>query len=295
LEKLTFSGHDSFICKQLWLKKGFDFVQAHGNFNEDSAVVKLGVGKNMVTSINYWLKAFGIIENNGNTSELANFLLNDREGTDPYLEDLATIWLLHYNLIKTKKASVYSLFFNEFRRGKIEFTREQLFNFIKRKLDSQNQNNFTVNTIITDISVFIRNYLKPNYKGSKIDVEDDFSSLMIDLELMETYQSENAEGKLVEWYKVENRSRIDLPYQIVLFCILDNVSYGNSISFKELLGGIDSPGSIFALTDEGLFQKLEQITNKYKGIIYTESAGVRELQFKKKPNKSEVLYEYYKN
>jgi hypothetical protein len=293
--KLQFSGHDSFICKQFWLKKGFDFLNQNGNFNEEAAVVKLGVGKNMVTSISYWLRAFGIAESSHAATPLGSFIFDEKKGTDPYLENLGTIWLLHYSLIKTGKASIYNLFFNEFRRGKFEFTKDQLASFIKRKLEAQGQNNFTANTINSDISVFIRNYLKPDYKGSKIDVEDDFSNLMIDLDLTETYQSENAEGKSVEWYKVENKQRIDLPYQVLLFTILDNENYGSSISFKELLSGYNSPGNVFAITDEGLFQKIEQITARCKGVIYTESAGVRELQFKQKPNKWEILNEYYKD
>jgi hypothetical protein len=293
--KLQFSGHDSFICKQFWLKKGYDFIQANGNFNEETSVVRLGVGKNMVTSISYWLKAFGITESNNEVSHLGKLILNEHNGHDPYLENLGTIWLLHYSLIKTGKASIYNLFFNEFRRGKFEFTKEQLINFIKRKLESTSQGNFTTNTINSDISVFIRNYLKPNYKGSKIDVEDDFSNLMIDLDLMDTYQSENADGKSVEWYRVENKQRIDLPFQVLLYTILDNDNYSNSISFKELQSGYNAPGSVFALSEEGLFQKIEQITDYYKGdIIYTESAGVRELQFHSKPNKWDVLNEYYK-
>lgn len=51
LTKYTFSGHDSFQCRQLWLKKGYDYVQEGKNFNDEDAVVKLGVGKNMVSSI----------------------------------------------------------------------------------------------------------------------------------------------------------------------------------------------------------------------------------------------------
>jgi hypothetical protein len=294
--KLQFSGHDSFICKHFWLKKGYDFIQdGDKTFNDELAVVELGVGKNMVNSINYWLKCFGIVETSNELTELGNFLFDDNDGVDPYLENLGSIWLLHYSLIKTNKSSIYNLFFNEFRKSKFEFTKEQLFNFIKRKLESQGQNNFTPNTINSDISVFIRNYLKPNYKGSKIDIEDDFSNLMIDLDLLETYQSENVTGKSVEWYKVENKQHIDLPYQVILFSMLDNNNYGNSISFKELLNGFNSPGNIFAITDEGLYQKIEQITEKYKNILYTESAGVREIQFKKKPNKWEVLNEYYQD
>lgn len=51
IKKYTFSGHDSFQCRQLWLKKGYDYVQDGKNFKDEDAVVQLGVGKNMVSSI----------------------------------------------------------------------------------------------------------------------------------------------------------------------------------------------------------------------------------------------------
>ena len=60
--RYTFSGHETFQCKTLWLKKGYDFVMTDNNFNSDNAVVHLGVGKNMVSAIRYWLKSFGLLE-----------------------------------------------------------------------------------------------------------------------------------------------------------------------------------------------------------------------------------------
>ncbi|RZJ86878.1 MAG: DUF4007 family protein, partial [Hymenobacter sp.] len=62
LDRLIFQGHDTFLCRNNWLKKGYDFIQAGGNFNDADAVVQLGVGKNMVTSIRYWMKAFGLTD-----------------------------------------------------------------------------------------------------------------------------------------------------------------------------------------------------------------------------------------
>lgn len=293
--KLQFSGHDSFICKHFWLKKGYDFLKSGGNlYEEDKAVVQLGVGKNMVTAIYYWLKSFNIIDNSNKSTEVGNYLFNRESGADPYLEDLGSLWLLHYYLVKTAKASIYTLFFNEFRKGKFEFTRDQLINFIVRKLEGPDQKNIKANTLITDISVFIRNYLKPDYKGNKMDVEDDFTTLLTDLELMTTYQSENAESKEVAWYKVESKQRVDLPYEFILFCILDNEYYGYSISFRDLLGGINSPGAVFALNETGLYDKIERIVDNNNNITYSESSGIRELQFKIKPNKWEVLDGYYK-
>lgn len=292
--KLQFSGHDSFICKHFWLKKGYDFIKkGERGFNEDMTVVDLGVGKNMVTAISYWLKAYGITDGSNNITELGQFLFDESTGVDPYLENFGSIWLLHYSLIKTNKASIYNLFFNEFRRDRIQFSKEQFSNFLMRQLENKDQKNVNVNTVNADITVFIRNYLKASFKNKKTDIEDEFSNLFIDLQFMESYQAENAEEKTVEWYKVENALRWDLPYQVVLFAILDNSNYGNSISFKELLSGYNSPGCVFALNDEGLYNKIEQIQSKYPEIIYTESAGVRELQFKSKPDKWKVLNEYY--
>jgi len=294
--KLQFSGHDSFICKHFWLKKGYDFIkQGQRTFNDELAVVDLGVGKNMVTAISYWLKAYGITDSSNHITELGHFLFNEKNGHDPFLEDLGSIWLLHYSLIKADKASIYNLFFNEFRKDKFSFTREQLSNFLLRKLDANDQKNVNANTINSDISVFIRNYLKPGLRNKKTDIEDEFSNLFIDLQFMETYQSENAEDRIVEWYKIENDLRIDLPAEIVLFSILDNESYGDSISFKELQSGHNSPGNVFALNEDGLYNKIERIVEICPDATYTQSAGVRELQFKSKPDKWKILNEYYIN
>jgi hypothetical protein len=150
------------------------------------------------------------------------------------------------------------------------------------------------NTLNNDISVFIRSYLKPSYKDTKIEIEEDFLSLMIDLDLMKSYKSENAEGKIVEWYQVENKIQVDLPAEVVFFAILDNPNYGKSISFQELLNGFNSPGVIFALNEEGLYNKLDSIVNTYKGITMSETAGIRELQLKTTFNKWDIINDYYK-
>lgn len=69
-----FSGHESFPCKTLWLKKGYDFVANGNDFNSPDAVITLGVGKNMVASIRYWLKVFGITNPDGSISKIGNYL-----------------------------------------------------------------------------------------------------------------------------------------------------------------------------------------------------------------------------
>lgn len=44
--KYSFSGHESFACKSLWLKKGYDFVVQNRDFNAPDAAIYLHVGNN---------------------------------------------------------------------------------------------------------------------------------------------------------------------------------------------------------------------------------------------------------
>ena len=291
--KYLFSGHESFICKHFWLKKGYDFINENGDFQYETAVMDLGVGKNMVNSIEHWMKSYGLLDKSNSITEFSKKIFKERGGLDSFIESLATIWLLHYSLIKTNRSSLYNIFFNDFRKGRTDFTKEQLLSFLKRQIEDETKS-VNDNTLNNDISVFIRSYLKPSYKDTKIEIEEDFLSLMIDLDLMKSYKSENAEGKIVEWYQVENKIQVDLPAEVVFFAILDNTNYGKSISFQELLNGFNSPGVIFALNEEGLYNKLDTIVNTYKGITMSETAGLRELQLKTTFNKWEIINDYYK-
>ena len=85
-----FSGHESFPCKSLWLKKRYDFVVGDNDFNSPDAVITLGVGKNMVALIRFWFKALGII-NNDLLPKLGNYLFDESKGKEKYLEDIATL------------------------------------------------------------------------------------------------------------------------------------------------------------------------------------------------------------
>ena len=283
--KYTFYGHDSFQCRQLWLKKGYDYVQEGKNFNDEDAVVQLGVGKNMVSSIRFWLKAFNIIDNKDNPTEFGKRLFDDENGYDPFLEDEASLWLLHYHLVKNGYASIYSIIFNEFRKEKLFFNKETFVNYVKRIGESNPDLNFNENTVAKDFIVFANLY--KNDPESK-DVEDSFSGIMSEIELLKT----TGKGKEEQFY-IENTERDNLPEAVVLFTILDNSNYGNSISLNSLEFDLNSPGSIFALNRSGLMNKISEIVSEFKDITFTDQAGIKELQFKKKSDAFTILDTYY--
>jgi hypothetical protein len=283
--KYTFSGHDSFQCRQLWLKKGFDFVKDKGSFNSEDAVVKLGVGKNMVSSIRYWMKAFDILDSKDTLTEFGTKLLDTEHGYDPYLEDDASLWLLHYKLIKTGLASTYSIIFNELRKEKLFFNKDTYVNFLKRKKETNPTLNFNDNTVSDDFTVFLKMYL--SNENSK-EIEDSFSGILSEIELLKKNRQDKEEQ-----YQIENNERDNLKEEILLYSILDSSNYGNSISLNSLEYDYDSPGSIFAINRSGLINKISEIVKKNKNVTFTDHAGIRELQFKKKPKAYTILDSYY--
>jgi hypothetical protein len=180
--KFKFSGHETFQCRHFWLKKGYDFVCRKGEFKSNEALIALGVGKNMITSINYWIKAFKVTNENGIPTEFGEVIFGDN-GLDPYLEDIGTQYLLHYNLIRNSSfASIYKLTFQDFRRTRIdsEFTEDQLFDYISKLLIREGEA-FSEKSIKNDIRVFIRTYYCGSKRGSK-SIEDDFASVLIGLD-----------------------------------------------------------------------------------------------------------------
>lgn len=285
LKRFTFSGHDSFQCRQLWLKKGYDFVKDGNNFNDEDAVVKLGVGKNMVSSIRFWLKAFNVIDYKDIPTKFGKRLFDDEIGYDPFLEDEASLWLLHYQLVKNGFATIYSIIFNDFRKEKLFFNKETFVNYVKRIGESNHDLIFNENTVAKDFIVFASLY-KSDPEGK--DVEDSFSGILSEIEILKTA----GKGKEEQYY-IENSERDNLPESIVLYVILDNLNFGNSISLNSLEFDWNSPGSIFALNRSGMINKISNIVDNFKDVTFTDQAGIRELQFKNKADAYTILDTYY--
>lgn len=286
--KLTFSGHDTFHCRQLWLKKGYDFVKNGNKFSDNEAVVLLGVGKNMVSSIYFWMKAFGLIDKDGNTTDLANYIFA-LDGKDPYLEDEATLWLLHYHLVTSNIASIYNLIFNDLRKEKIEFTKDSFLVFAERKVNEIGFGQFNKKTAGIDFDVLTKMYIRTTEQAK--DKEDTFSGLLTDLNFIQE------ERKNISLYSIPNEDRNNLPEEIILYTILDKHSFQNSISLNILFQDRNLTGSVFAITKNSLMEKLQSISSNSKyqkyGITLSDHAGIKELQMAIKPNKFDVLNLYY--
>ena len=296
----VFSGHDSFQCRLMWLKKGYDYIEANRLFSADDAPVVLGVGNNMVRAIKYWMRAFGLLdEATDQPTKLAHLLFGDIDHTGPFdafLEDNATLWLLHYQLVRTQFASTYWLIFNEFRKRRIEFTREDYGRFIEQK---GREENFKVSpkSISEDFGVFLKMYYRgPGERGTKSkDREDSFSGILTELELVHSFHRKAEDGRgEIPVYVISPSDRDDVPADWILYSLLDSTTIGLSVSLETLENDPGMPCAVFAMNRAGLLRKIEQLVSRYDFLTYNNQAGVRELQFREKPaDKYQILRDYY--
>ncbi len=277
-DKYTFSGHESFPCKSLWLKKGYDFEYNGGDFNDPRAVVQLGVGKNMVGSIRFWLKAFGL-NRNSQTSWIADFLFG-AQGKDPYMEDAGTLWLLHYLLVATSVATIYQWFFTDFQRKKKQFKKQDVISYVKAKmLGAGRLAQFNENTIRKDVNVLLQNYCaSKDAKNNEI-----YSSLLMDLNLLTT------SGK--DEYTFNEEGRATMMPDIFFFTVLMEKGAYAAVGFDDILKRI---GLIYCMTDLDVINCLKDIAEKYADcVVYSDIAGVRQLLFTKEVEPKEILRRYY--
>src|SRR5688572_19515103 len=99
---LTFAKHETFYIRDGWLYKGIQAIQADPLiFAKEDAPQILGLGKNMVRSLRYWMVATQLVEEKltkyGKEQRLTQFGQLVAQ-YDKYQEFDNTLWLIHYHL-----------------------------------------------------------------------------------------------------------------------------------------------------------------------------------------------------
>ena len=275
--RVGFGRHETFALRYSWLTKGFQALQVDPEvFTSDEATVTLGVGKNMVNAIRYWLLASRMIEpaeeKGFQPTPIGRAILGEK-GYDPYLEDEATIWLIHW-LITTnpEQATAWYWFFNQFHKP--EFVSQEvataLYDFVsQRKLKS------AASTVKNDATIVLRMYARSKGNG-RTPIEEALDSPLSQLHLI----TQSPGGRS---YTSRPADREGLPNGILGYAIAELFE---SMGVKELpiedlmysKDGYPSPGAAFRLTENALITKLETMMYEVPGVFeIRETAGIHQV------------------
>ncbi|RJO62139.1 DUF4007 family protein [candidate division WS5 bacterium] len=291
-----FARHETFHPRFGWLKKGFDkAVENSVVFSEESAPSTLGVGKNMAKAIRYWCLAYKILqeEPNKNRSALVptdfgRRLLND-DGWDPYLEDTASLWLLHWNLLKVPcQATAWYYVFNIFNRH--VFTADDILSgLIEYKDRAFPSININESSLLKDANCLLRMYVEQIGKEGLI--EDSIDCPFVELGLIKHY------GESKQYAMNIGPKPWLTPAIIVASCLEFAASHAEeakTISISRLLYDEGSPGLCFKIKENTLCDAIETISMQFDDIALSETAGLIQMSYDKTPVElSERLLKHY--
>jgi predicted XRE-type DNA-binding protein len=280
--KTSFSGHEKFECKIDWITKGLNaFSKNNQIFNltkVEDGIETLGLGINMIKSLKHWVQVLGLIEQSELT-ELGHYILEK----DPYLENGDTLWLLHWNIVKSQEsATLYNLFFNTIYPYK--FTREYILDKVTSWLKS-NDINLSQTTIKSDIDVFIR-----MYKSS--DTRDINLNLFSELKLI----TEQAHGD----YVLNINAATDISDFAFIYILKDyidiqNNSSSESISMDDIQRGKLSLQKSLCMGESVLHNKIHKLEHLTDGkLAYSEASGIRQIYINGSLDKADLLHRIYR-
>lgn len=135
-----FSGHETFPCRYAWLPKAFATVSSDPQAftDEEGAMIELGVGKNMVRAIRFWMQAADIVtplrKGSYETTPFGRAIFGPR-GHDPFLEDVRTLWLIHWRFAAEAEAPLFAWDFLLNRWPNPEFGRTEVLRTFQKEAE----------------------------------------------------------------------------------------------------------------------------------------------------------------
>ncbi len=292
---MKFRAHDTFFIRKGWLSKGMRNVIASPDVfvsRENNPMDVLGIGANMVKALRYWLVAVGLTSEhyNGRREQKPTAFGSVVYKNDPYFEELGTLWLLHYHLVKANvsqdtEATAWWYFFNEFRLS--EFTKDDFVTQINKFLRNSDEGEKPDRTLEDDYNCIINTYI-PRMKSNpeKANPESNIDCPLGELGLIDIA---NKKAKL---YKKSAPPKDSLHPLIVLAVIVEKAQGAKEIRISSLQNDFGNIGKVFNLDIINLTSLLYKI-ELLGHIKVVRTAGLDVVQIKTNWDFIRCIEEYY--
>lgn len=252
-----FSGHESFVCRYGWLPKAYQAVSVDPGLlkDEERAMHTLGIGRNMLKSLQFWCEATGTLVPVAGLGHgpgpIGRKLFDPEHGWDQHLESLESLWLLHWRLCTGAALAAWSEVFGEGRL--VRFDRQRLVAALAQRAEGSARP-LAHSTLEQHSAIFLQSYYQAERSG------DDTSWCPLqDLALLRATKEED--GRIV--FNTDLRVPIGLSsrvFAIALVAFVASVDKDSSaVDFHRLLKGVNSPGVVFRLDEYQLRAFVENV------------------------------------
>jgi hypothetical protein len=284
------SGHESFPCRYSWLPKAVRGLAANPTLfaDEDNAMVTLGVGKNMVRSIRFWSQVAGMVVPAGKSSGQSLTRMGARvlgqNGIDPFLEDIRTLWLIHWNLSTNFENPLLAWDYLLNRWHEPEIVASAAIRVLLKAATKQTDTLSPV-TVAQHFDTFLHTYV-PTRGRKGVVQEDNLDCPLVELELIVRIgerELDRPAGKRESIYSFRREEKPDITPGLFIFCLNDfwqkRHNTEATLSLREVAHGHGSPGQIFKLTEDDIRTRLEALEKQTDGLFsYAESMNLQQVR-----------------
>ena len=288
---MKFRAHDTFFIRKGWLSKGVKniLIDPAVFVNRDANPMDtLGIGANMVKALRYWLQAVGLTKEpaSGRRVQTLSPLGEIIHENDPYMEELGTLWLLHYRLAtNVNEATAWYYFFNEFKPT--EFNRDDFATQINNYLRIKGED-VAERSLEDDYNCIISTYI-PRIKlnPKKFSPEENIDCPLGELGLIEIV---NRKAKI---FKKSTPKKDTLHPLILLAVVLEHADGDKSVRISEIQNAHCNAGRVFNLDIIALTTLLHKI--ELLGFIkVVRTAGLDVIEIKTNMDFYECVREYFR-
>lgn len=281
-----FSGHETFPCRYAWLPKAFRALKANERAfaDEEAAIVELGVGKNMVRAMRFWVQIAGVATPTNGGYAVTDFgrAIFDTDGYDPYLEDVRTLWLIHWQISTQGSEPLFAWDFLLNRWQYPEISRTEVLRAFRQEADRLDRKLSDV-TLQQHFDTFLHTYVPT--RSPKGDIrEDNLDCPLIELDLIQKVGERTLDktGKREIVYAFRRESKPEISTELFLYCLHDfwqkHHPNERSLTFRHVAVVPGSPGQILKLPESDIRDRLEQITEDSHGMFqYRDSAAMQQI------------------
>lgn len=298
----TFAKHETFYIRDGWLNKGINAVLVHPNiFLDDNAPELLGLGKNMVRALRFWMQASGVAEEQfieRRTAQVLTPFGKLLQAYDPYQELDGTIWFLHYQLIShAELTTTWYWFFNHYVPTR--FTYREYLGRLQSWLNTQvdeDAKRVADSSLRKDFDCLLKTYLPSQRDTSPEDV---LESPLTTLGLLSAYTDFDEEtGKKVKAYRLEAGSADNIHPLVVLYVLLSSQRSGErrearQVGLQVALREPCNAGRTFNIRPIDFEDLLSQLNDGYPEwrVQLTRTGGLDQLTLPDIP--AEIVMERY--
>jgi len=300
------AGHESFPCRYTWLPKAVRGLSSEPKLfsDDDQAMVDLGVGKNMVRSIRFWSQVSGMTmtaaKGAGHSlTEEGRLLLADN-GLDPFLEDVRTLWLIHWKLSTNIETPLLAWDFLLNRWQEPEFVRSKVLSALGQEAARQ-QEGVSQATLEQHFDTFLHSYVPTRGRKGEVQ-EDNLDCPLVELELIVKVgerEIDRSAGKRESIYAFRREEKPDVTPELFAFCLHDfwqsRHPKEQTLVFREIAHGHGSPGQVFKIPEEDVRMRVEALDRQSDGLFrYVESANIPHVRKNAEMDRKRLLKGIYK-